>query len=218
MNEIIKVIDGGEKQTVDARELHAALGVGRDFSSWIKDRIEKYDFVEKRDFEVFTKTGENPLGGRPSTEYALSVSMAKEIAMVENNEKGQRIRQYLIKVEEAWNSPEMVVGRALQITQRQLETYKQKVDVLQIKLDEHNDWCSIRRYNIEYNGNRWDLPMCQRMGMRMSRYCRKQGIEIRKAKDALFGEVNVYPTDILINWCDNAEGFNPLDFEGGDND
>lgn len=85
--------------TVGARSLHETLGVKRDFSSWIKGRIEKYAFVEGEDFRVFTKSGENPLGGRATKEYCLSLDMAKELAMVENNERGRLVRRYFIECE-----------------------------------------------------------------------------------------------------------------------
>lgn len=100
MEELIKIEERNGAQAVSARELHQALGVRKDFSSWIKERISKYGFVENQDFEVFTEIGENPLGGRPTTEYALSIDMAKELAMVENNEKGRAIRKYFIEKEQ----------------------------------------------------------------------------------------------------------------------
>ncbi|MDR1149364.1 MAG: antA/AntB antirepressor family protein [Spirochaetaceae bacterium] len=87
------------QERVNARELHNAMDVGRDFTSWIKGRIEEYGFIKGEDYEVFTKTGENPAGGRPATEYAVSPDMAKELAMLENNEQGRRIRRYFIAVE-----------------------------------------------------------------------------------------------------------------------
>lgn len=74
--------------TVNARELHTFLGVGRDFNTWIKARIEKYEFQENQDFIVLPNSGENPLGGRPSIEYHISIDMAKELSMVENNSVG----------------------------------------------------------------------------------------------------------------------------------
>ena len=64
---------------VNARDLHAFLEVGRDFSNWIKGRILKYGFIENRDYIVFAKPGENPLGGRPEIEYHISVDMAKQL-------------------------------------------------------------------------------------------------------------------------------------------
>ena len=75
-------IEGKAVQTVNARELHSFLKVGRDFSNWIKDRIAEYGFVEGVDYVVFTKFGENPQGGRPQKEYAIRLDMGKELALV----------------------------------------------------------------------------------------------------------------------------------------
>jgi phage anti-repressor protein len=125
MNEVLNVIEHGGKQAVNARDLHAALEVGRDFSTWIKERVEKYGFVEGDDYEKFDhpdlgnqtgnlnfpKSGENQVekkwggkregAGRHQADYFLSLGMAKELAMVENNEKGRAGRLYLIKVKAA---------------------------------------------------------------------------------------------------------------------
>lgn len=99
MNEIIKITEQNGRRAVSARELHDFLGSKRDFSNWIKDRIDKYGFIENQDFEVFNNFGENPQGGRPLIEYALSVDMAKEISMVEGTERGKQARQYFIQCE-----------------------------------------------------------------------------------------------------------------------
>lgn len=90
----IEVKDG--KQLVSARELHKFLEVGRDFTNWIKGRINKYDFVEGIDF---TPVWAESTGGRPSVDYALTVDMAKELAMVENNDQGKIARRYFIQCE-----------------------------------------------------------------------------------------------------------------------
>lgn len=99
MTELIKISEYNGKRAVNARELHQFLESKQDFSTWIKARIEKYGFAEKQDFEVFNNFMENPQGGRPSIEYALSVDMAKELSMVENNEKGRLARKYFIECE-----------------------------------------------------------------------------------------------------------------------
>lgn len=99
MKELIKITEQNGKRAVNARELHQFLGVGKDFSSWIKEKISKYGFIKEQDFEVFTEIGENPQGGRPQIEYALSLDMAKELSMVENNEKGRQARKYFIECE-----------------------------------------------------------------------------------------------------------------------
>lgn len=86
-------------QTVNARDLHTFLEVGKVFGAWIQDRIEQYGFTEGTDFVVFSDSGNNPKGGRPSKDYALSLDMAKELAMVERNDKGKQARQYFIECE-----------------------------------------------------------------------------------------------------------------------
>lgn len=93
--------DGTEQQTVNARELHTFLEVGKDFSTWLKDRIEKYGFVEDLDFVKIDspKLGNQRGGDRRSIEYHISLSMAKELCMVERNEKGKQARLYFIECE-----------------------------------------------------------------------------------------------------------------------
>lgn len=97
---VISRIVGGEAiQTVNARDLHDFLQVGKDFSTWVKDRIEQYGFVQGQDFEVFPEIGGNPSGGRPAKEYAISIDMAKELSMVERNEQGKKARRHFIECE-----------------------------------------------------------------------------------------------------------------------
>ncbi len=84
---------------VDGRGLHGALEVETRFDTWLGRRIEQYAFTEGEDYEVLLKSEQNPSGGRPATEYSLSLDMAKELAMLENNEAGRRIRRYFIGVE-----------------------------------------------------------------------------------------------------------------------
>ena len=95
--ELIKVNQTEQGMTVDGRELHEFLEVGRDFSTWIKDKIEKYGFIEGMDFSP--KSGKTSDGGRPRIDYELSIDMAKELCMVENNEKGRQARKYFIECE-----------------------------------------------------------------------------------------------------------------------
>ena len=99
-----QTINGNAVETVSARELHAFLEVGRDFSTWINNRISEYDFIENQDFVVFHKKGENPNGGRPSQEYYITLDMAKELSMVERNEKGRQARKYFIECEKQLNA------------------------------------------------------------------------------------------------------------------
>ena len=100
MNQLIEINtnDAGIK-TINARNLQPTLGVGKVSAAWIQDRIEQYGFRQGQDFEVFSETGNNPQGGRPSKDYAITLDMAKELSMVERNEKGKQARQYFIECE-----------------------------------------------------------------------------------------------------------------------
>lgn len=98
-NTLIPIIEHNGQSAVNARELYYFLGVGKDFSSWIKKQIERCDLVEFQDFEVFTQKGENLQGGRPASEYALSLDAAKEISMMSQCEKGKQARRYFIECE-----------------------------------------------------------------------------------------------------------------------
>jgi len=87
------------RHVVDGRELHAFLESRRQFADWITQRIAKYGFVENQDFARFSQNCEKPQGGRPSTAYILSLDMAKELSMVENNARGREARCYFIEME-----------------------------------------------------------------------------------------------------------------------
>lgn len=86
-------------QTVNARDLHKFLGSRQDFSNWIKARIEQCDLVENVDFVFFNKFIEKSKG-RPKVEYILTITAAKELAMVEGTERGKLARKYFIVCEE----------------------------------------------------------------------------------------------------------------------
>jgi len=100
MNELVRVVPriwNGEKvNTVNARDLHEFMGSGKQFSDWIKERIEKYDFIERQDF--FTNQCKTP-NGRPLQEYFITLDMAKQLSMVENTDKGKKARLYFIQCE-----------------------------------------------------------------------------------------------------------------------
>ena len=85
--ELIKITEQNGKQAVSARELHAFLESKQDFSNWIKNRIEKYDFEEGVDYQSFNNIIERGIGATKRIEYALSIDCAKEISMVEGNAK-----------------------------------------------------------------------------------------------------------------------------------
>lgn len=102
-NGLIPVMENekGEK-LVNAREFHTWLENKDKFTTWMNDRIKQYDFEENVDFTSFSENSEKPNGGRPSKEYIITLDMAKELAMVERNEKGREARKYFLAVEKKY--------------------------------------------------------------------------------------------------------------------
>ena len=95
-------------QLCNARDLHAFLQVGKDFSNWVKDRIKKYGFIEGDDFAISCSPNlassnnqglSNLKAGANRSDYHLTLDTAKELAMVENNEQGRQARRYFIECE-----------------------------------------------------------------------------------------------------------------------
>lgn len=99
IRDLIPIEKRGERQAVNARYLYEWLQVKKDFSNWMKSQITRCDLVENEDFEVFAQKGVNPQGGRPSTDYALSLNAAKEISMMSQTRRGKEARRYFIECE-----------------------------------------------------------------------------------------------------------------------
>lgn len=128
MNEIIKVnYNDNATPSVSGRELHAALGVETPYHKWFP-RMCEYGFSEGTDF--WTKMSEST-GGRPATDHALTIPMAKELCMLQRTEKGREIRRYFIAVEEQWNSPEAIMARALQFSDAKIKLLQTTVTELE---------------------------------------------------------------------------------------
>lgn len=101
-----------DRITVSARELHEFLQISTEFAKWMH-RMCEYNFSENEDYEVFVKNDDNSKSGRPATDYRLTIEMAKEICMIQRNEKGKQARLYFIELEKEWNSPAKLISRAL---------------------------------------------------------------------------------------------------------
>lgn len=118
MNELFNVTTNGDKLTLSARELHKELNIAGRFSRWF-EQMSEYGFEENVDFtSVQNCTVVNNGATRELQDYQITLDMAKEIAMLQRNEKGKQIRKKLIELEKAWNSPEKVMARALDIAHK----------------------------------------------------------------------------------------------------
>ena len=208
MNAIIRIDYENENPTVSGRELHAVLGVATQYKDWFP-RMCEYGFIEGRDFSSILSES---TGGRPSTDHALSIPMAKELCMLQRNEQGKKFRQYFISVEDAWNSPDKVMERALQIAHRRALEAERRIfalgeenEALEIALNTSLRYYTVAKYNKTFNQG-WSLTQCQAIGKRLTAYCRARAIEVRacETNDERFGMVNSYPLTAWESFLEEA--------------
>ena len=126
MNELLKIdTSNAERITVSARDLYEFLEATERFNSWF-DRMKQYGLTEGEDFNPLkslrVQTEGNREVQREVDDYQLTIDTAKQIAMLQRNEKGTQARKYFIQVENAWNSPERVMARALEIAHKTIAT------------------------------------------------------------------------------------------------
>ena len=122
--ELIKVTEQNGEQLVSARELYEKLGIKERFSVWFERIIKTLNLLDS-DYRRQTYTS---LNNQELQDFLISVDIGKHIAMVSGGENASDIRNYFIMVERAWNSPEKIMARALQIANHQIETYKQQLE------------------------------------------------------------------------------------------
>lgn len=129
MRELIKVTYENDRPAVSARDLHDFLEVKTAYKDWFP-RMCEYGFTSGEDFnplkiERVQNEGERVVT-RTVDDAVLTIDMAKEICMIQRNEKGKLARQYFIQLEKDWNSPEKVMARALQIAERKIKNLEDK--------------------------------------------------------------------------------------------
>lgn len=202
MNELIKVENRAGIETVNARELHKFLEVASRFNDWIKARIEKYDFIANEDYIVLTEklvSGNNAV----SKNYYISLDMAKELSMVENNEKGKQARKYFIELEKESKkilSPAEFMVQQSQILLAQekelikINTRLNEVEAKQLTINKDYysiiGWCNL--YHIKVS-----ISDANSLGRLCAKASRAQNIPIDKIHDPRFGQINAYHKDIL---------------------
>jgi anti-repressor protein len=172
-NGIVPVYKGENGQAVNARELHEFLEVGTKFADWIKDRIEKYGFAENEDFVCIsekreTQRNDGQRGLTPITEYILTMDTAKEIAMVQNNDKGSQARKYFIAVEKKFKEtakPQCIEDILIQSLQemkdmkQQLSEVNHNALVANTKSEETKQEIQAIRDVITLNPTQWKIDV-----------------------------------------------------------
>lgn len=131
MNELIKITYNDDRPAVSARDLHDFLEVKTAYKDWFP-RMCEYGFTEGEDFNPLKIERVQDEGERMVTrtvdDAVLTIDMAKELCMIQRNEKGKQARQYFLQIEKDWNSPEKVMARALQIAGDKLKRLENKVE------------------------------------------------------------------------------------------
>ena len=136
MNSLIK-IDVNEKyeQVVSARELHERLGIEKRFSAWWEQQIERMNLVEDRDYCTSRYTNSN---NQDFADYLMPIDIAKHLCMISGGEMAWQIRDYFIQIERAWNTPEQVMARALQMSRVTIDSLQDRVAALLPKAKAHD--------------------------------------------------------------------------------
>ena len=200
-------------QTVNARELHSFLESKQDFSTWIKARIDHYGFVENQDFTRFHRKME--ANNATIIEYHISIDMAKEVSMVERNDKGKEARRYFIACEKKLNdisslSPAELLVRQSQMLlsvekeqRRQAEEMKLLTDrqrITEVKIEDFANGAehfSITAYNKLFRKNQISHSEANKDGRQLSKIARDSGIKLGTAPHPTFGTVHTYPKAMM---------------------
>lgn len=129
--ELIPVTENENNEVVvSGRDLHEFLGIKTPYKDWFP-RMMEYGFEETIDFNphIFeqVRLEGNRNVRRDILDHILKLDMAKEISMIQRNDKGKQARQYFLKIEKAWNSPEMIMKRALQFADKKIFTLEEKI-------------------------------------------------------------------------------------------
>lgn len=198
MTELIKITTNESgAQVVSARELHKFLESRRDFSNWIKDRIEKYGFIENQDYQLLNNFGEQTgRGGHNKKEYALTLDTAKEISMVEGNEKGRQARRYFIEcekklrevIQKPMTTAKMFALQAqalLEIEQRQNE---QDERIRKLEENQRENEAALKAIPLE-DVTLPELPERQQMNQLARLYAGSTGVNYREVWNNVYQEL-----------------------------
>ena len=137
MNELVKIENRGEKQVISAKELYEKLEMDKShWKRWAKNNIESNDFfLENIDYEGFAIEA----NGNETKDYWITIEMAKHLCMMSRTTKAHEIRDYFIKIEQAWNTPEMIMKRALEFANKRAEEATQRLLANEHKIEFYNE-------------------------------------------------------------------------------
>jgi anti-repressor protein len=133
MNQLITTFQENDQILVNGRELHEFLDVNTQYTKWF-ERMSDYGFVENQDYKAISQKRLTAQGNNTTyIDHHLTLDMAKEISMLQRNDKGKQARQYFLDLERKWNSPEMVLKRAQDYLNEQVRLLTEENNVLKPK-------------------------------------------------------------------------------------
>ena len=213
MQELIKIKNNNGSQAVSARDLHEFLEVGTKFTEWC-NRMFDYGFQQDMDFiPILGKS----TGGRPTTDYALTLDCAKEIAMIQRTARGKEAREYFIECERRLKAKplsveEQIIAQSRNIIAQAESMLEMKsrlsdieTDVLELKAATQTrpDYYTIVGYATLHKV-KIGLQMAAKLGGKASRLCREHGYPTEEIPDPRFGKVKMYPKSVLQTVFDEA--------------
>ena len=166
MNEIINVsVNDNQEPVVSGRQLHEALGVHSNYTTWF-DRMTEYGFTENEDYVLLSNFGnQTGRGGHNKVDHVIKLDMAKEIAMIQRTDRGKQVRQYFIKIEKDFNSPEKIMARALLMADKKITNLTMQNNQLQLDLKEAQKQARYLDLIIESKGALRVSQIAQDYGM-----------------------------------------------------
>lgn len=205
MNDLVPIENRGGVETVNARDLHQALGSKQHFSDWVKNRIEKYGFQSGVDFTDHKVM----IGKTTAIEYFVSIDMAKELSMIENTDKGREVRRWFIEREKQLARVEITgpeqFEKMMEAAMRRLLPMinPRKGSQLEFGIipDAPNDgshmslraFCRVRKYDYT------DAEL-SRMGKELRAFCDGRGFSMGMVDDPTYSKVRTYPIAILEDY------------------
>lgn len=201
--------------TVNGRELHRELGIGKDYTNWAKAQIKRGGFIENSDFVVLAQKGVNLAGGRPSAEYHFTVEAGKHIGMLSGTPKGREVREYFLECERhvkgaavpAVRDPRtaalidaLVRQDALEQEQArqatELARLQENVAVIEARTQPENKHFTVMGYS-NLIGRQVDVRTAATLGRKCAALSREKGMVIGDVSDPRFGAVHSYHESIL---------------------
>jgi phage anti-repressor protein len=201
--------------TISGRELHAQLGVGKDFTNWAKAQIKRGRFVENRDFVKLAQKGELSATGQTLIEYHFTLEAGKHIGMMSGTDRGFEVREYFLECERRAKGATLPVVRdprtaaliealvrqdALEQEQArqatELARLQENVAVIEARTQPENKHFTVLGYS-NLIGRPVDARTAANLGRKCAALSRDKGLVIGDVRDPRFGTVHSYHESIL---------------------